>query len=133
MKWIVLVVALAGCQRSKPDKAASPPPGAKTEVAPSAMPAPAAASGTASDAYKADIQALCDVVHLSGADNISDAERASVTGIWLAQHIATEEAHQFLVKIQPLQGDAKANALDAEAHRIGLGHCALADDWRVPH
>ena len=50
--------------------------------------------------------------------------------MWLGPHITTDEGHKFLIAIQPLQGAAKGAALDAEAHRVGLGGCALAAEWR---
>jgi hypothetical protein len=44
--------------------------------------------------------------------------------------LKTPEAHEFLVKIQPLEGEPKARALDDEAHRVGLASCALSAEWR---
>lgn len=115
MKWIALAFALAACQHGE---AGSPPPADQPAV---------------TDAYRADIAALCDVVHRSGADQVSDPERPQVTAMWLSQNITTEDAHKFLARIQPLEGEPKARALDDEAHRVGLPGCALADEWRRPH
>ncbi len=50
--------------------------------------------------------------------------------MWLGKNLETPEAHDFLVRIQPLEGSAKANALDDEAHHVGYAKCALADEWR---
>ena len=80
--------------------------------------------------YKQDIVNLCDVVHLSGADQLPEGSRTPSIAMWLGPHIKTPEGHDFLVKIQPLEGMAKASALDAEAKRVGIGTCALADEWR---
>jgi hypothetical protein len=80
--------------------------------------------------YKQDITNLCDVVHLSGADQLPEGSRTPSIAIWLGPHITTPAGHDFLVKIQPLEGMEKAGALDAEAKRVGIGTCALADEWR---
>ena len=109
MKWIAwIAVALAGCQTK-----ASPPV---------AVPA----------AYVEDITNLCDVVHLSKADEMPRGQRSPIIAMWLGPHIKTPEGHNFLVHISPLVGDAKADALDAEAHRVGLAGCALSAEWRAP-
>lgn len=82
------------------------------------------------DAYRADITTLCDAVRLSGAADKPEAERWPIVAIWLGPAIKTAEAHEFLVAIQPLQGEAKALALDTEAKRVGLESCALSAEWR---
>jgi hypothetical protein len=80
--------------------------------------------------YKQDIVNLCDVEHLSGADQLPEGNRTPSIAMWLGPHIKTQPGHDFLVKIQPLEGMDKAAALDAEAKRVGIGTCALADEWR---
>ena len=80
--------------------------------------------------YRADITNLCDAVAQSGADKIQDDSRAAVIAMWLGPHITTKEGHEFLVAIQPLHGEDKANRLDEEAKRVGLTSCALAAEWR---
>ncbi|HEY1556340.1 MAG TPA: hypothetical protein VGF94_16010 [Kofleriaceae bacterium] len=115
MKWAVLVVALAACQRGDAGSSAAPPP---------------APSGHVGDAYRDDITKLCDCVHLSGADRI-DGDRSTAIALWLGANLATEDAHKFLVSIQPLEGEAKARALEAEGRRVGLTGCALASEWRT--
>ena len=105
MKWLAFL-ALAACQHGK-----SGPP----EVDP---------------AYRADIVTLCDSVHLSGADEMPADQRWPVLAMWLGPHLKTEDAHAFLVRIQPLTGEPKARALEAEAARVGLDGCALATHWR---
>jgi hypothetical protein len=107
----VMLVSLgvaAGCQRS----AGTPP--------------------AASEAYRLDIATLCDAITRSGADQVPRSERAVRIAIWLAPNLMTAEAHDYLVKIGPLAGEAKAAALEAEAARVGLARCALADEWRAP-
>jgi len=110
-------------------------------------PAPAAGSGAGSSAaagsavspvgpiaedYKADIENLCDVMKRSGADQLEPGARNPTIAMWLGPNIKTTAAHQFLVQIQPLQGADKANALEAEAKRVGISECPLAADWRTP-
>ena len=99
---------IAGCQRSS---GSSAPP--------------------VSDAYRQDIARLCDVVVQSGADQLPAAERALTVASWLAEHLETQDAHDYLIRIQPLTGDPKAAALEAEARRVGLAGCALAAEWRT--
>jgi hypothetical protein len=82
--------------------------------------------------YTSDIENLCDAVVRSGADQLPAGERPLAIAQWLGAHLQTDDAHQYLVKIQPLEGEAKAVALEAEAQRIGLPGCALAAEWRTP-
>lgn len=81
--------------------------------------------------YRADIARLCDVLVQSGADRLPVGERLLAIVQWLPAHLETPEAHEFLARIQPLEGEAKAGALDAEARRVGLPGCALAVEWRA--
>jgi hypothetical protein len=105
---LVWLGVAAGCQRS----AGTPPP--------------------VSEAYRLDIATLCDVVTRSGADQLPRRERPVRIAVWLAPNLQTAEAHDYLVAIGPLVGEAKAAALEAEATRVGLAGCALADEWRAP-
>ncbi|MBA3460447.1 MAG: hypothetical protein H0T46_10830 [Deltaproteobacteria bacterium] len=82
--------------------------------------------------YAQDIAALCDCVSRSGADKGEEDARALTIANWLSANLKTPESRKFLVEIQPLVGDAKANRLDAEAKRVGLSGCALAAEWRAP-
>jgi hypothetical protein len=104
-----LLLCLAGCQR---EAGSTAPPVAES--------------------YRADIATLCEVVARSGADQVPPAERTLLIATWLPGHLQTAEAHDYLVKIGPLVGDAKAAALEAEAARVGLTRCALAAEWRTP-
>jgi hypothetical protein len=122
MKWTVLfVLAAAACQSGEAKEA----PASRTTV----IQLPKA---RVSDAYRADITTLCDVVHLSGADQKPQDERWAIIAMFLGPQIKTDEAREFLVAIQPLQGEAKALALETEAKRVGLAGCALASEWRMP-
>ncbi len=91
-------------------------------------------TGTAaavSGPYRGDIARLCDVVAQSGADRLPAGERLLAIVQWLPDHLETQDAHEFLARIQPLEGEAKAGALEAEARRVGLPGCALATEWRA--
>jgi len=85
-----------------------------------------------SEPYRADIENLCDAIVRSGADQLSPGERQLAIASWLAAHLQTPEGHGYLVKVQPLVGEPKAAALEAEARRVGLPRCALASEWRTP-
>jgi len=120
MKWaLCLVLAAAACQSG--DAKESP---ANTTVI--QLPKP-----QVTDAYRADITTLCDVVRLSGADQKPKDERWTHIAMFLGPQIKTAEAHDFLVAIQPLNGEAKALALETEAKRVGLANCDLANEWRT--
>jgi len=99
----------AGCQRNA---GSTPPP--------------------VSEPYRLDIATLCDVVARSGADQVPPGDRTVLVATWLSSHLQTAEAHDYLVKIGPLAGNDKAAALEAEAARVGVARCALAEEWRAP-
>lgn len=80
--------------------------------------------------YRSDIENLCEAVVRSGADRLPAGERALAIATWLSSHLTTPEARDYLVRIQPLGGEPKALALEAEARRVGLASCALAAEWR---
>ncbi len=126
MKWPLVAVlfgSLAACQSKEPPSAGTGGGSGKIISLPKA---------TVTDGYKADITTLCDVVRLSEADQKPKEERWPIIAMWLGPHIKTSEGHEFLVAIQPLQGEAKALALETEAKRVGLTTCALAAEWRQP-
>jgi hypothetical protein len=119
MKWMVCLAFVVGCQRNDSSASSS----AKPAPTPTPPPPPA---GEVTDAYRADITTVCDVVRLSGADKGPPGERWTTTAMWLPSHLKTDAAHEFLVTIQPLAMESRAQALDAEAKRLGLGECALS-------
>ena len=84
------------------------------------------------DAYKADIEALCDVINRSGTADLDPNERAMKIAAWLGSNLKSQEGRKFLSKIRPIKGADKGDALDAEAVRVGLPGCALAAEWRKP-
>ncbi|MBA3540072.1 MAG: hypothetical protein H0T79_10620 [Deltaproteobacteria bacterium] len=121
MFWISLV-ATVGCQgnhddAAKPPARSLPPPTRAADVTPQ---------------YANDITKLCDVVKLSKADADPGGQMVIVAN-WLAAHLETKEAHDFLVRISTLASEPKAQALDAEAHKVGLADCTLAATWRASH
>ena len=126
MKWIACLVLMAACQSGSG--------GREEQVAPASggtqviqLPKP-----EVTEPYRADITNLCDSVHLSGAEEHPKDERWQVVAMWLGPHITTQAGHDFLIAIQPLQGEAKAMALETEAKRVGLAKCELANQWRQP-
>jgi hypothetical protein len=130
--WLALV--LAACQRGE-HSASAPATGAAHAPSPPAARAqaqklPEIPRAPVTDAYRQDIQTLCDVIHLSKADEMPKDQRMPIIAMWLGPHIQTSEARDFLVAIQPITGTPKADALEAEAHRVGLPGCALAAEWR---
>jgi len=122
-RFCILVFVVGACQsreKSAPEPAPTP-----------TVAAPAPATELTND-YAGDIARLCDAVKLSGADGVPAGERALPIANWLAASLKTQDSRKFLVHIQPLVGNDKAKALDDEAKRVGLGGCALADEWRTP-
>jgi hypothetical protein len=82
-------------------------------------------------AYKADIEALCDVVNRSGTAGMDVNDRTMKIATWLGSNLQTKDARQFLAKIRPIKGPAKGDAIDAEAKRLGIAACPLAAEWRA--
>jgi hypothetical protein len=124
MKWIACLAVLGACQQGNAEQASPAPTqtGSSTVIS---LP-----KAQVTDAYRADITTLCDVVHLSGAEDKPKDEQWQHVAMYLGPHITTDAGHEFLIAIQPLKGEAKALALETEARRVGLASCALADEWR---
>lgn len=104
VKCLWVVALLVGCQRGEATK--PPPP----------------------EGYAGDIARICNVIELADAGD-PDARQVTIA-IWLGKNLRTQESREFLVKIQPLGPEAKADALVAEAKKVGLDDCALAAEWR---
>ena len=121
---LVCLAIVAGCRGSSSGTSAGSSSGSSA--------AGSAAASSVPEAYRSDIDNLCDAVARSGADQRPAAEHPLLIARWLGDHIHTDEARQYLAQIQPLTGEAKATALEAEARRVGLPRCALADQWRSP-
>ena len=119
MKRFAWLLVAAACQSGSSSAPAGKPPETNGIARP-----------YVTDAYRKDIDSLCNVVHLSGADEQPPDARQAIIAMWLGPHITTEDGHKYLIAIQPLHGEAKAAELEAEAHRVGLGGCPLAQEWR---
>jgi hypothetical protein len=107
MRYLLLFVALAGCQEG-------------------------ASSGgpSVSVAYKKDVERICDVEKLAGIADHPGENHQLITAMWLGENLETAEARDFLANLSPMPPADKANALRAEAKRAGLSGCALAATWR---
>lgn len=119
LAWLI-ACALVACQRSETQPSAGSAVGS------------AAPASSIAPAYRQDIDNLCEAVVRSGAEQRPASEHTLLIAQWLGANLTTEESHKFLVKIEPLRGAAKADALEAEAARVGLSGCALAAVWRAP-
>jgi hypothetical protein len=132
--WLVVapmtVIGGVGC-RGSDDRTRPPPP---VVAAPAVAERPATgqpAEAPVTPGYAQDIEKLCDAVKRSGADQLPAGERVMPIANWLAANLTTSESRAFLIRIQPLTGNAKADALEAEARRVGHDGCALAAEWRL--
>lgn len=129
--YLGLACALVGaCQRKPSETKASEPPSPAAATAPAAG-APAAAEG----AWRAtplgrDLDRICNVVERSGASALPEGEQVMATLQWLPANIESESGREFLASIAQLEGDAKADALDAGARKVGLSDCPTALLWR---
>ncbi len=132
MKWppALACLVLLACQADEKQTQAVPGTGSATAQGSSATTVISLPKAAVTDEYRTDITSLCDCVRLSGADQYSKEERWPLIAMWLGPHITTNEGREFLVAIQPLQGEAKALALETEAKRVGLAKCDLANEWR---
>lgn len=85
-----------------------------------------------SQAYRADLENICDAEARSGAlaPDQDPNRRAFVVASWLGGRIRSEEGRQFLGSLQKLAPKAKGDALRAEAKRVGLAGCPLAETWK---
>jgi hypothetical protein len=80
-----------------------------------------------------DIDRICNAEARSGAlEQPEGTGRQVVIAQWLGANIESDDGHQFLVTIQPLEGAAKAKALREAATRAHLPACPLADSWAPP-
>jgi len=120
---------VAACQSGV--SGGAPPAKSESESA-SAAAAPAAAppAADAKSGYARDIDRICNADRYSGALAEDEGDRPLIVAQWLGSNLETSRAHEFLVKIQPLGGAAKADALEAEAKRMGVEGCSVAQLWR---
>jgi hypothetical protein len=123
---LFLAISLAGCQRGEADRAHAQDQPPRPAAAPAVV-----VPAEITPEYRADIEKLCDVVRLSGAGD--DDAQTLTTANWLAANLTTQESRKFLISTQPMVGAVKADALDAEAKRVGLDGCVLSALWRKPN
>ena len=106
MRWIrlVFILALAACQKGREP---------------------------ASDAYAADIDAICHQEERSGAlDKPPDQRDPLTTAYWLERNLKTTDGRKFAASIFPLKPADKGARLAAEAKRVGLTKCPIAEAWK---
>lgn len=80
-------------------------------------------------AYAADVERVCHVERLSGADQDETQARAVIAAEWLGRHVETQAGRDFLASLVPLAPPEKAARLRAEAARAGLEDCPTAAAW----
>jgi hypothetical protein len=106
-----VVAVLGGCQQG----------GDKPTEAQAQVPA------SVGDAYRRDVERICNVLALSGADQRPAEEWLWTTSSWLGDNVVTDDGRAFMIAFK--QAPAPAQALRAEAGRVGLDGCPLADWW----
>lgn len=123
--YLGLACAVAGaCQRKPSETKAAEPPTAPVAAA------PAAEGDWRTSPLGRDLDRICNVVERSGAAALPEGEQVMATLQWLPANIESESGREFLASIAHLEGDAKADALDAGARRVGLSDCPTALLWR---
>ncbi len=129
--WLVAGLLIVGCQnKDAPTPVPQAPPTAQPAPVPEAAASPTGAA--AADPYRTEIDELCHVVARSGADKEVGADRNYLIATYLGAKMKSSEGRAFLAKIQPLTGEPKAAAIEAEAARVGIPACPLANEWRKP-
>lgn len=145
---LALALLLFGCQRNHTTTDESATDGAKpAATAPTESSAPAAAPAAPqapqapqapvapNGAWRAsplgrDVERVCNVLTYAGVADKSPNEQLNAILEWLPRNIESEDGRNFLGSIAELQGNAKADALDAGARKVGLTDCPLALEWR---
>jgi hypothetical protein len=77
-----------------------------------------------------DLDKICNVIAYAGAQDMSQDEQLMATLEWLPRNLESEDGHNFLASIGNLDGNDKADALEAGARRAGLKACPIALKWR---
>lgn len=135
---LALALLLLGCQRNHTTTDEPAPDVAKPAATERAEPAPAPVAPQTvapNGAWRAsplgrDIERVCNVLTYAGVADKSPNEQLNAILEWLPRNIESEDGRNFLGSIAELQGNAKADALDAGAHKVGLTDCPLALVWR---
>jgi hypothetical protein len=82
-----------------------------------------------SEAYRADLENLCDAEARSGALDQPESARAFTVAQWLGPALKTAEARSFLAGLAAAGPSQKGLLLREEAAKAGLKSCPLADTW----
>ena len=61
--------------------------------------------------YKEDIANLCDVLRLSGADQLPEGNRLPTIAMWLGPHITTPAGHTENLTFRDISSDGLAGAV----------------------
>jgi hypothetical protein len=113
MKWLVLLACI-GCQSGE---VGAPAEGRRP-------------TGATTSEYAGDVERLCNAMTLSGADKLPQGERMMPLAQWVAANLKTPEGKAFMLKTNQMPKGEHAEALVAEAKRVGLEDCPLAAYWR---
>ncbi len=81
------------------------------------------------DPYAADIEQICDAEERSGALDQDPSVRSVQVAAWLADHLVTDQSRQLLGRLATLSPADKATALAAEAKKLGISPCPMAQVW----
>jgi hypothetical protein len=117
---LATALALGACQQGTP-------PAPATEAAPALATTSPVAPIT--DAYRADIDNLCNAMERSGAGARGDHDKVVMSAQWLGEAITTEAGVAYLVAWKQMPAAMKSRALRAEAARAGVAACPLAAMW----
>ena len=83
------------------------------------------------DDYTADINKICNVEKLSGAEADETTARTIIAAEWLGRNLTTDRARDFLAEVARVSAADKARKLRAEAKKLGLADCPTAIAWET--
>jgi len=133
MRSLLISAALLTACQSGESKSPEPRPAPEVDpptLAPQEPGPPPSLAIADEEAYRGDISRLCDVMALSGADQLDEGSRMFTVADWLGSNLITEAGHDFLVTMQlESDGRRKGEILRGEASRLGLPACKLAESW----
>ncbi len=88
--------------------------------------------GGAGNAFRADLEKICNAKQLSGADQETGGQATYLLAQWLNTNVTSTEGHAFLVEFAKLGQDkpARRKKLEGAVAQLGLAGCPLVDDWR---
>ncbi len=77
-----------------------------------------------------DLERICNVLTYANVTDKSSRDQLNAILEWLPRNIESEAGRNFLGSIGNLEGNAKADALDSTAIKVGLEDCPLSASWR---